>query len=131
MPRAAAMTLSAALLIGLALGLTVAVAVRPAAALGGNYDGSWTVRVITERGHCDRTTNYDVRLARGKVVYRSYSSVSLWGSVSPDGAVSVSIRHFDDGARGSGRLSERSGGGGWSGVGKKGPCSGHWVAHRH
>jgi hypothetical protein len=38
--------------------------------------------------------------------------------------VRVTIRHFDDGANGSGRLSKRSGSGGWRGVGKNGAWSG-------
>lgn len=136
MRRAATLMLSALLPAGLALGLALGlamglgVAVRPAAALAGNYDGNWTVRVITERGQCDRSASYDVRVANGKVIYTSYTSVSLWGTVSPQGAVRVTIRHFDDGANGSGQLTARSGSGGWSGVGKKGPCSGRWEAHR-
>jgi hypothetical protein len=110
----------------LLLGLASAAAPAPT----GDFDGNWTVRVVTERGKCGCTSSYDVRVARGKVLYTSYSSLSMYGTVSPDGAVRVTIRHFDDGANGSGRLSKRSGSGGLRGVGKNGACSGRWDAHR-
>jgi hypothetical protein len=130
--RTAAMVLPAALPLALALGaaLALGVAVKPATALAGDYDGNWTVRIVTEHGHCDRTASYDVRVANGKVLYTSYSSVSLYGTVSPQGAVRVMIRHFNDGADGSGMLTKRSGSGGWSGHGSNGPCSGRWAAIR-
>jgi len=128
MRRIAAMTFSAVPLAGLALGL--AITVKSTAAIAGDFDGNWTVRVITEHGKCDRTSSYDVQVAHGKVIYTSYSSLSMYGTVSPDGAVRVTIRHFDDGANGSGRLTTRAGAGGWRGVGKNGACSGRWVAHR-
>jgi hypothetical protein len=119
MRRAAAMMFSA----GLALGFA-------APAMAGEYDGNWTVRIITERGHCDPTSSYDVQVADGKVHYTSYSSISLYGTVSPQGAVKVVIRHFDDGANGSGHLSKRAGAGSWSGRGQFGTCSGRWAASR-
>jgi hypothetical protein len=128
MRRVATMMLSAALLAGLALGLGIIA--EPGVALAGGYDGDWTVRVITERGKCDSASSYNVRVARGKVLYTSYTSVSLWGTVSPQGAVRVTIKHFDENANGSGRLAVRTGSGGWRGVGKQGPCSGRWEAHR-
>ena len=113
-----------------ALVLGLALTAAPAMALAGDYDGNWTVLVITERGKCDRTSSYQVRVAHGKVIYTSYNSVSMAGTVSSDGTVRVTIRHFDDGANGSGRLTKRSGAGGWRGVGKNGPCSGRWEARR-
>jgi hypothetical protein len=126
--QAAAVRLSRVL--PLALAFALGVTVTPSAALAGEYDGNWTVRIITERGHCDRTASYDVRVANGKVLYTSYTSVSLYGTVSPQGAVRVVIRHFDEGANGSGLMTKRAGAGGWSGHGKYGACSGRWAASR-
>jgi hypothetical protein len=128
MRRVAIWIFSAVLPAALALGAVAAT--LPGVAHAGEYDGDWTVRVITERGKCDSSSSYNVQVAGGKVRYTSYNSVSLWGTVSPSGAVSVSIRHFDDGANGSGHLMKRTGTGGWHGVGKKGPCSGRWEARR-
>jgi hypothetical protein len=110
--------------------MVLTIAGEPTAAFADSYDGNWTVLVITERGTCDRNYSYDVSVSQGKIHYPSYTSVSLYGTVSPQGAVMVSIRHLDDIASGSGRLMARSGGGGWRGAGKNGSCSGHWKAHR-
>jgi hypothetical protein len=107
-----------------------AIAGRPTAAFAAAFDGDWTVLVITERGTCDRTYSYDVSVSHGNIQYNSYTSVSLHGTISPQGTVTVNIRHFDDIATGSGRLTERTGSGGWRGVGKDGACSGRWQAHR-
>jgi hypothetical protein len=117
-------------IVPVALAFCALAVAPPAAARAGGFDGNWTVRVITEHGKCDRTASCNVEVIHGKVRYTSYSSVMLWSTVSPNGAVRVSIKHFDDGANGSGQLMQRTGGGGWSGIGKHGPCSGRWVAHR-
>jgi hypothetical protein len=117
-------TVSAVALLGLAI------AGKPTAAFAAGYDGNWTVQVITEQGKCDRLYSYDVSVSNGKIHYPSYTSVSLYGTVSPQGAVMVSIRHLDDIATGSGQLMARTGNGGWRGVGRSGSCSGHWKAHR-
>ena len=110
--------------------LGLAIAGQSTAAFAAGYDGDWTVQVITERGTCDRIYSYDVSVSNGKIHYPSYTSVSLYGTVSPQGAVMVTIRHLDDIANGSGHLMASSGNGGWRGVGKIGACSGHWRAHR-
>jgi hypothetical protein len=110
--------------------MVLTIAGAPTAAFADGYDGNWTVLVVTERGTCDRNYSYDVSVSQGKINYPSYTSVSMYGTVSPQGAVMVSIRHLDDIASGSGHLSARAGGGGWRGVGRNGSCSGHWKAHR-
>ena len=106
----------------------LAIAAEPAEAAA--YDGDWTVLVTTDRGKCDRTYSYDVSVSQGKIHYTSYTSVTLDGTVSPQGAVMVSIRHFDDVANGNGHLAAHAGSGGWRGTGKDGACSGQWKAQR-
>jgi hypothetical protein len=108
----------------------LAVVAAPAAAVASGYDGDWTVLVITERGKCSHTHSYDVRVSHGSILYTSYSSVTLHGTVTPQGAVRVAIRHFEEGANGSGQLSARRGAGDWRGAGRDGVCSGRWEAHR-
>ena len=108
-----------------------ALAATPTAAIAAGHDGNWTVVVITDQGRCDRTSRYNVKVSQGVLQYTSYNSVSMHGTVSPQGEVRVTIRHHDDGANGSGHLSERSGNGGWQGVGVNGACSGRWRAQRH
>jgi hypothetical protein len=95
-----------------------------------DHDGDWTVRVITEQGKCDRTSSYQVRVSNGHIIYTSYTSVSLSGTISLQGEVMVSIRHFDEGAHGSGRLMANTGTGDWRGAGKDGVCSDRWEARR-
>jgi hypothetical protein len=95
------------------------------------FDGDWTVQIVTERGACDHTYSYNVSVMQGTIFYKALTSVSLSGTVSPQGAVVVHITHFDEGARGTGHLRETTGAGSWRGVGKNGECSGRWEAHRH
>jgi len=108
------------------------IAASATAVFAAGFDGDWTVNVITVRGGCDRNTTYDVHVANGRIEYRTYNAISMYGTVSPQGAVNVSIRRFDDGAQGTGHLDGQSGHGhgGWSGAGKSGSCSGRWEAHR-
>jgi hypothetical protein len=108
----------------------LATAGKPTAAFAGEHDGDWTVRVFTEQGNCDRTYSYQVRVSNGRIIYTSYTSVSLSGTISPQGEVMVNIRHFDEGAHGSGLLNRHTGIGDWRGAGKRGVCSGRWEAHR-
>jgi hypothetical protein len=115
-------TTIAAVLLGLV------VAGKPVAAAG--FDGDWTVSVTTDHGSCERSANYDVHVVHGNIIFTSYTAVSLYGRVTPDGAVSVLITRFDDSARGSGRLAQTTGSGAWRGAGKNGPCTGHWEARR-
>lgn len=102
----------------------------PAQAVAPSYDGNWSVLVVTERGTCDRAYRYAVRVAHGQVRYSGDAQVSLGGTVTPEGTVRVSIRRGQQGANGSGRLSEESGAGTWHGVGSNGSCSGRWEAER-
>ena len=94
------------------------------------YDGKWSVHITTNQGGCARTKQYDVNVANGRIHYFSYTSVSMYGVVAPDGRVIVSLRHFDDKAEGTGRLSGQSGTGDWKGVGKFAACAGRWEAQR-
>ena len=95
-----------------------------------DYDGNWTVLVITEKGTCDRGYRYGVRVANGQVNYRGEKSVDLSGTITPNGEVRVSIRFHDQSASGVGRLSPTDGTGSWHGTGSSGTCSGRWEAER-
>jgi hypothetical protein len=89
------------------------------------------VLVITEKGVCDRGYRYNVNVSKGHVRYQGESAVNLSGSVSPNGAVKVSIRLGGQGASGIGRLSASTGTGTWRGIGSGGDCAGRWEAERH
>jgi hypothetical protein len=91
-----------------------------------SYDGNWSVVIITEKGTCDRTYRYPVRITDGSVGYAGQASFNVSGRVNPNGAVTVKVSRGDRSANGSGKLSGDYGEGSWSG----GECSGTWQAER-
>jgi uncharacterized membrane protein YgcG len=91
-----------------------------------NFDGNWSVVIITEKGTCDRSYRYPVRITDGTVGYAGEASFKVSGRVNANGAVTVTVSRGDQHASGSGKLSGTSGGGSWSG----GDCSGTWQAER-
>ena len=95
-----------------------------------NFDGSWSVLVVTDYGTCDRAYRYGVQISNGQVFYRGDSSVDISGRVSPVGQVNVRVRQGSQQASGTGRLSQESGGGQWRGSSPEQQCGGHWTAER-
>jgi len=91
-----------------------------------NFDGNWSVVIITEKGSCDRSYRYPVRIDGGNVGYAGEASFNVSGRVAPNGSINVSVSKGDRRASGSGKLIGDTGGGSWSG----GECSGTWQAER-
>jgi hypothetical protein len=91
-----------------------------------NYDGLWSVSIITEKGDCDRGYRYPVRIQNGMLANAGSVKVDINGKVQPTGAITVSVSAAGKSANGSGRLSGDLGEGRWSG----GECSGSWTAER-
>jgi hypothetical protein len=92
-----------------------------------NFDGNWSVVIITEKGSCDRSYRYPVKINDGTVGYAGEASFDVSGRVGPNGKVTVSVSRGDRKASGSGQLTANGGGGGsWTG----GECSGTWQAER-
>ena len=91
-----------------------------------NFDGNWSVVIITEKGTCDRSYRYPVRISDGTVGYAGEASFDVSGRVGTNGKVTVTVSRGDKRASGSGQLTATSGGGSWSG----GECSGTWQAER-
>jgi hypothetical protein len=117
------------LLFAVALGATM-----PAGAViaKSNYDGVWSVSIITESGTCDRGYRYRIRVVNGRIVYDDPEGpgVTVSGQVKPNGQVNVDVRRGDQRATGSGRLTGSSGSGRWSGRSANEQCSGRWEAER-
>jgi hypothetical protein len=90
------------------------------------FDGNWSVVIITDKGSCDRSYRYPVRIDGGTVGYAGQASFNVSGKVQPNGAINVSVSRGEQRANGSGKLSGDSGTGQWSG----GECSGTWQAER-
>ena len=102
-------------------------AAAPAAARS-NFDGQWSVLIVTQKGTCDRAYRYPVRISNGSVGYAGEASFNVSGSVGPNGTVTVMVSKGNQSARGSGQLSGTDGSGRW--VAGSGECSGSWTAER-
>jgi hypothetical protein len=100
---------------------------RPARA---SFDGPWSVLIITDSGPCERNYRYGVEIQNGRVFYRGGGGVNIFGQVSPRGLVNVQLRQGDQQAVGTGRLTEVSGSGRWSGASPNQQCAGRWIAQR-
>ena len=99
----------------------------PAAARS-NFDGTWSVLIVTQKGTCDRAYRYPVRIANGSVGYAGDSSFTVSGKVGDNGAVTVKVARGSQSANGQGRLSATDGSGMWTAG--SGDCSGTWTAER-
>ena len=100
----------------------------PIAAAKPNFDGSWSVLIVTERGTCDRAYRYPVRISNGSVGYAGEASFNVTGRVGANGAVTVTVSRGNQSASGSGVLSSSDGSGYWRTA--SGECSGTWTAER-
>ena len=56
---------------------------------------SGDIRIVTEKGACDRAYRYPVRISNGSVGYAGEASFNVSGRVGPNGAVQAMI--FDGG----------------------------------
>ena len=93
------------------------------------YDGQWSLSIVTERGPCDATYNFQVLVENG--IVRHPNLVRFRGRVYSRGTVRVSVGVMDKYASGSGKLSKTAGRGRWTGRSGTDRCSGHWTAQRY
>jgi hypothetical protein len=93
------------------------------------YDGAWSVLIVTTAGECDRAYRYGVSIINGAVRYDG-GVVNMYGQVSANGSIRVTVSSGNARANGSGRLTRNAGRGGWSGVSGPSRCSGYWQATR-
>ena len=93
------------------------------------FDGNWSVSIVTDSGECDRGYRYALRIAGGKIYYDN-PSFDISGQVNPGGQVRVVVKAGSQVAVGTGRMSRDYGTGTWSGQSPSSHCSGHWEAER-
>jgi hypothetical protein len=103
------------------------VAAIPSAARAANYDGAWTVTILTQFGNCPSSLRYGVRVVRGRV-FGDDQSYQVNGSVAPNGATRVTVSEQGQSASGTGRLLGNAGAGRWRT--STGQCAGQWTAER-
>ncbi|MGH6768571.1 MAG: hypothetical protein ACRECO_06065 [Xanthobacteraceae bacterium] len=110
----------------LALSFATVLGVSTPAIPAPNFDGLWSVVIVTEQGTCDRAYRYPIRISRGALLNEGSSPVTINGRVAGTGTVKVTVSHGSQSATGSGRLNGSSGAGTWRG----GECAGTWQAER-
>jgi hypothetical protein len=93
------------------------------------FNGTWSVSIVTDSGSCDRGYRYALRIADGRIYYDN-PSFSVNGQVNARGQVSVTVSAGGQSASGTGRLSRDYGEGTWIGRSASDQCSGHWEAER-
>jgi hypothetical protein len=115
-----------------ALALLAAMAVpagsAPIAASKANFDGAWSVLIVTQKGTCDRAYRYPIKIQNGLVDYAGSASFTVSGKVGDTGAVTVTVARGNQSASGTGRMSATDGSGTWTAG--SGECSGTWTAER-
>lgn len=111
-----------------ALGL-VALLASTAAHAQAQFNGNWSVEVITQQGDCDKAYRYPVTIQNGQIRYGGPEQFNASGTVQANGAVSASISRGQDRANVTGTLSGKSGAGTWSTQGAR-TCSGRWSADK-
>jgi hypothetical protein len=109
------------------LAATAVPASAPATAKS-NFDGHWSVLIVTQKGTCDRAYRYPVKIQNGAVGYAGSASFTVSGKVGDNGAVTVLVARGSTSAKGQGRLSGTDGSGLWTA--SSGECSGTWTAER-
>jgi hypothetical protein len=115
------------LALALLAGLTVAARQTPAAS---NFDGQWSVLIITENGTCDRAYRYPVKVANGVLSYEGEAGVAISGRVDASGKLNATVQRGEQSANGSGKLSASSGSGKWTGKSTTSACTGRWEAEK-
>jgi hypothetical protein len=112
----------------LAMLAAATVPASPAPAGKPNFDGAWSVLIVTEKGTCDRAYRYPIRIENGTVDYAGTASFTVTGKVRANGAVTVTVARGSQSASGTGRMSSTDGTGHWQTAG--GECSGTWSAEK-
>ncbi len=104
----------------------VALAATPAAASSEPFDGSWSVKIVTQKGTCDSGATVPIRVTNGSIA-SDLSVVKVSGQVAPNGSLNVNVGSGLEHANGVGRLTDSTGSGTWKG----GMCSGIWTASKN
>ena len=109
------------------IAMSFAGALAASAAPAPSYDGQWSVMILTQKGDCDASYRYPVRIANGAVLNDGPSLINVSGKVERNGVITVLVSAGDKSAAGQGRLSPTGmGAGKWAG----GTCAGTWQAER-
>lgn len=101
-------------------------------AVAGDFDGTWSVQLVTESGLCEAQYSYTLSVQDGQVrpvTTASTNGATVSGRVGTDGSVGLTVATAAASGTASGRLQVRGGSGTWRVSG--GLCTGRWTARRH
>ncbi len=93
-----------------------------------SHDGVYAVRIVTEKGACDRSYLWTIAISGGRVSSTGATPLEASGQINPRGFVSLAFRGFNEVAHVVGRLKGRQGSGTWSSPTLA--CAGTWRAAR-
>lgn len=119
-----------AVVLALGAGLSSPLVLSAAAREGGNFNGTWSVELVTESGLCDSRYSYSVSVLEGQVNLISTASAgraTMTGRVGSDGSVGLNVSNGSASGAASGRLQAQTGSGTWK---VSSFCSGRWTAKR-
>lgn len=123
--------LKSALALAFAAGLSCTTLGSATAGDGANFDGNWSVQLVTESGGlCESSYSYSLTVIDGQIrpVSKAASNgASVSGRVGPDGSVGLTVATSSASGSASGRLQARGGSGTWKVASF---CSGRWTARR-
>jgi hypothetical protein len=94
---------------------------------GGAFDGQWSVELVTMRGDCERSLQWEVGV-RANRISESGSFGQAVGAVDSLGRVRLQVYNATDRLFASGKLKRGSGAGVWNSPTRA--CSGRWRAAR-
>jgi hypothetical protein len=107
----------------LALGFTGTTAAYASA----SFDGTWSVKLTTQKGHCDATYSWSVAVNDGRFV-NGGSFMQAAGSIDPRGRVHLELTDGSDMLAAAGAVRGEVGHGTW--LSPTMQCSGAWRAVR-
>jgi hypothetical protein len=95
------------------------------------FDGNWSVEVVTEKGECDKAYRWPVIVQNGRARYGGPENFTVSGQIAANGAVSGVISRGQDRANVKGRVGSNGWGSGtWTASGGSRSCSGRWNAEK-
>jgi hypothetical protein len=56
-----------------------------------NYDGLWSVSVVTQKGDCDRGYRYPIRISHGQLINAGDAMFTVTGKVAQTGSITVTV----------------------------------------
>ena len=86
-------------LAALAILAATAVPASAPATAKSNFDGQWSVLIVTQKGTCDRAYRYPVKIDNGSVGYAGDASFTVSGKVGDNGAVTVMVSRGSQSAK--------------------------------